>query len=157
MKSYDGRLPAIRQFSYTYNVPEGGAEIVTEEGKAIRNLHTIRPVAEVGPCFLGANPETGIVSAAKNLIAAEIVASSPDFDFFQLGEKAEWTDAYINNLPDSAFLYIEAEGASKDESGRTMPRELRQFPYKDAAGKIDMPHLRKAISQIAETELPDEI
>src|ERR1043166_5531855 len=42
MKSYDGRLPAIRQFSYTYNVPEGGAEIVTEEGKAIRNLHTIR-------------------------------------------------------------------------------------------------------------------
>jgi hypothetical protein len=70
----DGRAPAINQFSYTYGVPDGGAEKVMEEGKSIRLLHEIRPVAEVGPCFIGANPDTYLVSPAKSAVGELVVA-----------------------------------------------------------------------------------
>ena len=62
-------------------------------------------------------------------------------------EKAVWTTAYVNDLPDSAFLYIEG-GGEKDDEGKTRPRTLRHFPYKDASGAVDLPHLRNAISRI---------
>lgn len=61
-------------------------------------------------------------------------------------EEKEWSTAYINDLPDSAFLYI-AEGGEKDEEGKTAPRALRKLPYRDKDGKIDLPHLRNAISR----------
>ncbi len=69
---------------------------------------------------------------------------------------AEWTTAYINDLPDSAFLYIEP-GGKKDEDGKTVPRTLRHFPYKDASGAIDLPHLRNAIARIPQSSLPQSV
>lgn len=68
---------------------------------------------------------------------------------------AVWTSAYISSLPDSCFLYIE-EGGEKDEEGKTTPRSLRHFPYKDADGKIDLPHLRNALSRIPQSKLDAE-
>jgi len=68
---------------------------------------------------------------------------------------AEWTGAYINDLPDSAFLYI-APGGEK-EDGKTKPRSLRYFPVRDAAGKVDLPHLRNAIAQAPKAKLPAAI
>lgn len=62
-------------------------------------------------------------------------------------QAAEWTAAFVNDLPDSCFLHIES-GGKKDEEGKTTPRSLRHLPYKDAAGKIDLPHLRNAIARI---------
>jgi len=62
---------------------------------------------------------------------------------YDLIEEAKWTRAYINDLPDSAFAVIEP-GGKKDETGRTVPRSLRHLPYKDASGKVDIPHLRNA-------------
>lgn len=62
-------------------------------------------------------------------------------------QKAVWTDAMMNDLPDSSFLYVE-DGGVKDSSGRTVPRAKRHFPYKDADGKVDLPHLRNAIARI---------
>lgn len=67
--------------------------------------------------------------------------------------KAVWDTAYINQLPDSAFLYV-APGGTKDANGRTVPRSLRSFPYKDAQGQVDMPHLRNALSRIPQSNLP---
>ncbi len=67
--------------------------------------------------------------------------------------KETWTTAYVNDLPDSAFLFIES-GGEKDETGRTKPRSLRHFPYKDANGKIDLPHLRNAIARIPQSNVP---
>lgn len=67
-------------------------------------------------------------------------------------EKAVWSRAYINTLPDSSFLYVEA-GGKKDEEGKTVPRSLRHFPYKDATGKVDLPHLRNAIARIPQSKL----
>jgi len=61
-------------------------------------------------------------------------------------DDAVWTTAYVNNLPDSAFFYISA-GGKKDGEGKTTPRSLRHLPYKDADGKVDLPHLRNAIAR----------
>ncbi len=62
---------------------------------------------------------------------------------------AEWDTAYINNLPDSSFLYIEP-GGEKDDEGKTTPRSLRHLPIKDASGEIDLPHLRNALSRLGQ-------
>lgn len=69
---------------------------------------------------------------------------------------AVWTTKYINDLPDSAFLYIEA-GGQKDSEGKTTPRSLRHFPYKDSSNKIDLPHLRNAIARIPQSKLPADV
>lgn len=69
-------------------------------------------------------------------------------------EKAVWTGAYINDLPDSSFLYIES-GGKKDSDGKTEPRSLRHLPYKDSSGKVDLPHLRNAIARAAQVKLKD--
>lgn len=71
-------------------------------------------------------------------------------------ELAEWTTAFINTLPDSSFAYIRA-GGTKDAEGKTTPRALRFLPYKDASGKVDLPHLRNALARLPQTSLrPDE-
>lgn len=58
-------------------------------------------------------------------------------------EKAKLTRASINNLPDSAFAYIEP-GGKKDSEGRTTPRSLRHFPIPDKA------HVRNALARAAQ-------
>ena len=69
---------------------------------------------------------------------------------------AEWSTAYMNDLPDSAFLYIEP-GGSKDSEGKTKPRSLRHFPYKDASGAVDLPHLRNALSRIPQSNMSADV
>jgi site-specific DNA-adenine methylase len=71
-------------------------------------------------------------------------------------DKAVWSTAYINDLPDSAFLYIEA-GGEKDDEGKTKPRTLRHFPVRDADGKLDPPHVRNAIARAPQAKLPAEV
>lgn len=68
-------------------------------------------------------------------------------------DKAEWSAAEINDLPDSAFLYIQP-GGEKDESGKTTPRALRHLPVKGPDGTIDLPHLRNAIARIPQMTVP---
>lgn len=71
-------------------------------------------------------------------------------------ERAAWDAAYINELPDSAFLYV-APGGEKDDTGRTVPRDLRKFPVRDAQGNLDMAHLRNAMSRIPQADLSQAI
>ncbi len=70
--------------------------------------------------------------------------------------KAVWTTAYVNDLPDGAFLHIES-GGEKDSEGKTTPRSLRHFPYKDASGAVDLPHLRNALARIPQSNLPQDV
>ena len=65
-------------------------------------------------------------------------------------ELAVWSTAYVNDLPDGAFLFIEP-GGSKDADGRTTPRSLRHLPVYDSNGKLDLPHLRAALSRMNQT------
>ena len=60
---------------------------------------------------------------------------------------AEWNPAYINNLPDSCFAYVE-EGDKKDDEGKTVPRSLRHLPFKNAAGEVDHDHLVNALARV---------
>lgn len=66
---------------------------------------------------------------------------------------AEWSSAYMDDLPDSSFLYIEP-GGSKDSDGKTTPRSLRHFPVKDANGNVDLPHVRNALARIPQSNVP---
>jgi len=65
---------------------------------------------------------------------------------------AAWTAATINDLPDNAFLLVEA-GGKKDADGRTELRSLRHFPFKGADGQVDLPHLRNAIARIPQAKI----
>lgn len=66
--------------------------------------------------------------------------------------KEVWTTAYVNNLPDSSFLYIEP-GGKKDADGKTIPRTLRHLPVKDATGKPDAAHVRNAAARAGQIKL----
>jgi len=70
--------------------------------------------------------------------------------------KAQWSAAFINDLPDSSFLYIEA-GGEKDGDGRTTPRSLRHFPVKGPDGAVDLPHVRNALARIPQSKLPADV
>ena len=78
----------------------------------------------------------------KIAAAAQPDAADPEMRI----EAAQWSARYVNDLPDSAFLYVEP-GGKKDSDGKTTPRTLRHFPYKNDRGEIDLPHLRNAIAQ----------
>lgn len=54
--------------------------------------------------------------------------------------EARWTRAYINDLPVGSFAVVEA---CADER-----KDARHLPYKDATGKIDLPHLRNALARM---------
>jgi len=71
-------------------------------------------------------------------------------------DRAVWTTSYMNDLPDSAFLYV-APGGKKDSDGKTVPRSLRFFPVKDASGNVDLAHLRNALARIPQSSLSDAI
>lgn len=71
-------------------------------------------------------------------------------------EDAIWKSSYVSNLPDSAFLYVEA-GGTKDADGRTSPRSLRHFPYRDDTGKVDMVHVRDAIGRIPQSSIDPKL
>lgn len=62
------------------------------------------------------------------------------------GQRAQWSTADVNDLPDSSFAYIES-GGSKDDDGKTTPRSLRHYPIKDADGKPDKAHVDNAKSR----------
>lgn len=68
-------------------------------------------------------------------------------------QKAEWSTAYVNDLPDSSFAFVEP-GGEKDEEGKTTPRSLRHFPYKDKDGTLDPPHVRNALARLEGDQSP---
>jgi hypothetical protein len=63
----------------------------------------------------------------------------------------EWDAAYVDALPDASFAYIEP-GGEVDEEGKTVPRELRHFPVRDAQGNLSPGHVEEALGALeAET------
>lgn len=71
-------------------------------------------------------------------------------------DAAKWSQAEINNLPDSSFAVI-SPGGEKDSEGKTTPRSLRHLPYKDASGKVDLPHLRNALARLDQTSISSDL
>jgi len=105
------------------------------------------------------NPETGVTYEDMPFDLA--LTNTPFFkglpplnfsEVFEPKQFAVWSTAFVNDLPDGAFLYI-SPGGKKDSEGKTVPRSLRHFPYKDSGGKIDLPHLRNAIARIPQANI----
>ena len=48
-------------------------------------------------------------------------------------QRAVWSAAYVNDLPDSSFALILA-GGEKDADGKTTPKRLRKLPHHDSSG-----------------------
>ena len=87
------------------------------------------------------NEKTDEELAAELNETNNLAEGDPEHEF------SVWSTAYVNNLPDSSFLFVES-GGKKDSDGKTEPRSLRHLPYKDANGKVDLAHLRNAIARI---------
>jgi len=79
-------------------------------------------------------------ATATTIVAAPTTASVPK-------TAAEWTAEQINDLPDDSFAFI-GDGGKKDDQGKTIPRDLRHLPFKDANGKIDHDHLVNALARV---------
>jgi hypothetical protein len=62
-------------------------------------------------------------------------------------QEAEWTAAYINDLPDSSFAVIEPAYPEK-----TQDKQCRHLPYKDKDGTVDLDHLRNALARMNQIE-----
>ncbi len=69
--------------------------------------------------------------------------------------EAEWDTEYINDLPDEHFAFID-EGGEKDDQGKTVPRDLRHLPFKNAQGVIDYEHLVNALARVKQAETMPE-
>lgn len=81
-------------------------------------------------------------------LASAMKAAMPELERLA---KEQWTRAFINDLPDGAFLYVEP-GGEKDDGGKTVPRSLRRFPVRDQQGRLDAPHLRNAVARIPQAD-----
>jgi len=57
-----------------------------------------------------------------------------------------WTRQYINSLPDSAFAVVETTSDGK---------KLRHLPHHDRSGRVDVPHLRNAMSRLSQVKWAD--
>lgn len=69
--------------------------------------------------------------------------------FSWLFQKKAMTGKSMNDLPDSAFAYIEP-GGKKDSEGKTTPRSKRHFPVHDAA------HTRNALARMSQSPFGDK-
>jgi cation transport regulator ChaB len=137
------------EFTLTYKDKESGKDI----GPTLLSVALVnRPFLEgMAPVVLSrevqealAFSETGTCQDCPSKEALNVIIAL-----------AEWTKAYINELPDSSFAYIEP-GGEKDEGGKTKPRGLRHLPYKDKDGKVDLPHLRNALARLPQSSLSAE-
>jgi len=61
-------------------------------------------------------------------------------------EAANWSRAYMNALPDEAFAVVEE---------RPDGTRVRHLPHHDAQGRVDLPHLRSALSRLHQVHWVD--
>jgi DNA adenine methylase len=133
-------------------MPGAPAEIVALAGE----LDRLEPSGDGGRSLVASELRElapalrpALADSAPSVAAAFTAAEQRLLDL----AKAQWSRAYINDLPDSAFLYIEA-GGERDEQGKTVPRALRHFPVRNHLGELDLPHLRNAIARIPQSDAP---
>ena len=124
---------------------------------ADRTLRTIESVdlhrGDVSVCTFGANPNTSVTARSRTgrrgsslatyqARARALELAGPRTKAGRRTSRSPMTAADINDLPDSAFAYIEP-GGKKDSGGKTVPRSLRHYPIHDA------PRVRNALARAA--------
>lgn len=134
----------------------GADKRVDVEVKLAKEIAAAEAAAAVPPVQV-----PGVTVPGTPVVADKDAAPPADEAADQVGGDAEvdmaaWDTAYVNDLPDSAFLYVEG-GGSKDAGGKTEPRSLRHFPVRDSGGAVDLPHLRNALSRIPQSDVPQSV
>lgn len=93
------------------------------------------------------NEEQGSEDLLGTVLKAATVVGEPAYEgrtsFLSVAAK-KWSKAYIEELPDEAFLYIDREGE-------------RMFPIKDANGRVDKAKVHEALASLGESNLPMNI
>ena len=154
----------LTESSMAFRVPHNGDQWNDEHSKrALIECNLSR--GDVSLCTFAASPNTGehtairATSATPELrreiaeaMAGELTVTRGHIvsldgvelrNAVDLQERATLGSAERNDLPDSAFAYIEP-GGTKDAEGKTTPRSLRHFPIHDAG------HVRAALSRIGQ-------
>lgn len=153
-----------------WNVEKRDSEfcVIKESDNSVEGCHPTQDEANDQMAALYASESkdsTGVDVEGGELLGADATLSPPvegpsdssleivEFDAGKIyeTEKAELSSSSRNSLPDSAFMYVEP-GGKKDKEGRTTPRSLRHLPIRDGQGRIDLPHLRNAISRLSQSE-----
>ena len=114
---------------------------ITVAGQKVREL-ILDFVDEISLVPRGANPDA---TFAKRFVVAKR-AEVPDVD--DEVAKAELSSAEENDLPDSAFAYVEP--GEKDDEGKTVPRSNRHFNVSDEA------HVRNALARLSQSPFEEK-
>ena len=72
-------------------------------------------------------------AGAVTLACAALTVAAPP------GEAGSWSRAYVKGLPDDAFAVV----AIQPDGTRA-----RHLPHHDVEGRVDLPHLRSALSRL---------
>ena len=144
MESVDGK-PAGR------NVPNGGKGLGTG-GKCVcpkcgaeAEHKTAKPCYEIKCPKCGAKmTRKGSVKGGDNGVVED---ESLEMWFPEISAE-RWTRKFINNLPNGAFAVIEPDYLS----GKTDNKNARHLLFNGADGKIDLPHLRNALSRMNQVD-----
>lgn len=73
MKSRNGRKSALREFSFAYDVPDGGQKVAEREGHGrVQELHELFPIMEVGPTLKGCNDRTELLTPPKSITSGDV-------------------------------------------------------------------------------------
>jgi HK97 family phage prohead protease len=155
----DGDVEGLLEMLHTYMEVNGESlkdvGTLRKEADRVAREETEREFPEVPTLDSKTETEEPKEPTVADLLAEVLPAA--EIEGIKVGDlKAAWTAAFINDLPDSAFLYVEP-GGSKDADGKTTPRSLRHFPYKDANGSVDLPHLRNALARIPQSNLSQDV
>jgi len=135
----DGKVP--------HGLHNAELSLVAVPGIPETNIHVLESYAPTGVSAQGQKPLKERENVNENENKPQVLKP--------LIAERVWTRRYINDLPDSSFALI-LPGGEKDETGRTKPRSLRMFPYKDAEGRVDLPHLRNANARLPQAKIPEE-
>ncbi len=145
----DDRGVTLRVGQHEYVVPytvESDGSVHFQTGDMVRLPFDPKALPDDPRERLHAPGDSG--KGAETMGAA--VATMPPQD----KEKAVWSTAKVNDLPDDAFAYISPGGKKVD--GKTEPRDLRHLPYRDGDGKPDAAHVRNALARLDQTDIPEE-
>lgn len=69
-------------------------------------------------------------------------------------QRAAWNASYINDLPDSAFAWIDKDAVTGKDANGSIPKSARYLPHHDADGSVDLPHLRNALAREPQADIP---
>lgn len=111
----------------------------TINGEAVRRLKEI--ALDEGSITLFPMNQEALVESVKSLIDR--------IDRLEQ-EKAEWTVAFINSLPDEAFAVIEPaykNGDTDDKRARHLPHHKKSVTDPNDDDSVDIPHLRNALAR----------